>query len=107
VRERGVINYFGLQRFGSGAARTHEMGAMLLKGSWEEAVRMVFTPVGGDSDGVRAARAAFLDTVSAAPAGLAGGAAAAAGDRLGDRQNVHSETTVRKIASKINTIFRD
>ncbi|OMO55406.1 Pseudouridine synthase, TruD [Corchorus capsularis] len=33
----GFINYFGLQRFGSGSIPTHRIGATLLKGEWKVA----------------------------------------------------------------------
>ncbi|RVW95945.1 Pseudouridylate synthase 7-like [Vitis vinifera] len=35
----GFINYFGLQRFGSGSVPTHLIGAALLRGEWETAAR--------------------------------------------------------------------
>ncbi|KAG5405404.1 hypothetical protein IGI04_011523 [Brassica rapa subsp. trilocularis] len=40
----GFINYFGLQRFGSGSVPTHHVGAALLKGEWKEAVDMILDP---------------------------------------------------------------
>ena len=36
VQTCGFINYFGLQRFGKGAARSHEVGKTILKGDWEK-----------------------------------------------------------------------
>jgi TruD family tRNA pseudouridine synthase len=44
VRDRGFINYFGLQRFGSGASSTHETGYAVLRGDFEEACRLVLLP---------------------------------------------------------------
>lgn len=38
VRDRGFINYFGLQRFGSFSVGTWEVGVQLLLGSWRNAV---------------------------------------------------------------------
>ncbi|KAM7272775.1 hypothetical protein ACFE04_027438 [Oxalis oulophora] len=35
--KHGFINYFGLQRFGSGSVPTHLIGATLLKGEWKTA----------------------------------------------------------------------
>jgi len=32
--ERGFVNYFGLQRFGSGTVTTHAIGRALLRGEW-------------------------------------------------------------------------
>ncbi|CAA7041194.1 unnamed protein product [Microthlaspi erraticum] len=40
----GFINYFGLQRFGSGSVPTHHVGAALLKGEWKDAVDMILDP---------------------------------------------------------------
>lgn len=31
IKENGFINYFGLQRFGTGSAATHQVGKLLLK----------------------------------------------------------------------------
>ncbi|GKA54093.1 multisubstrate pseudouridine synthase 7 [Tanacetum coccineum] len=44
----GFINYFGMQRFGSGSVPTHLIGAKLLKGEWKEAVSMILDPRDGD-----------------------------------------------------------
>ncbi|GAV81172.1 TruD domain-containing protein [Cephalotus follicularis] len=52
----GFINYFGLQRFGSGSVPTHCVGATLLRGEWEAAVRMILDPRGGEKDFISNAR---------------------------------------------------
>lgn len=39
----GFINYFGLQRFGTGMVATHVVGKALLQGKWEEAIRLLLT----------------------------------------------------------------
>ncbi|KAE8653624.1 hypothetical protein Csa_007328 [Cucumis sativus] len=44
----GFINYFGLQRFGSGSVPTHLVGASLLRGEWKGAVNMILDPREGD-----------------------------------------------------------
>ncbi|KAG4928903.1 hypothetical protein JHK84_054451 [Glycine max] len=44
----GFINYFGLQRFGSGSLPTHLIGAALLRGEWKLAVDMILDPRDGD-----------------------------------------------------------
>ncbi|KAK7332884.1 hypothetical protein VNO80_29640 [Phaseolus coccineus] len=44
----GFINYFGLQRFGSGSLPTHLIGAALLRGEWKLAVDMILDPREGD-----------------------------------------------------------
>lgn len=50
VKERGFINYFGLQRFGSGGAPTSEVGLAMLKEDWEGAVKLVMTPRMGENE---------------------------------------------------------
>ncbi|CAK7340929.1 unnamed protein product [Dovyalis caffra] len=44
----GFINYFGLQRFGSGSVPTHFIGAALLRGEWKSAISMILDPREGD-----------------------------------------------------------
>ncbi|KAJ0982515.1 hypothetical protein J5N97_010770 [Dioscorea zingiberensis] len=39
LRRNGFINYYGLQRFGSGSVPTHMIGAALLKGEWNHAIK--------------------------------------------------------------------
>lgn len=41
LSEHGFINYFGMQRFGTGAVKTYEVGAALLSHRYESAVRMI------------------------------------------------------------------
>eukprot|EP00392_Amoebophrya_sp_AT5.2_P005528 g5537.t1 len=38
LEENGFLNYFGLQRFGTGQTKTHEIGALLLQGRFEDAM---------------------------------------------------------------------
>ncbi|CAA6658521.1 unnamed protein product [Spirodela intermedia] len=45
---KGFINYFGLQRFGSGSVPTHLVGAALLRGEWKAAVGLILDPRDGD-----------------------------------------------------------
>uniref|UniRef100_T2M708 Pseudouridylate synthase 7 homolog n=1 Tax=Hydra vulgaris TaxID=6087 RepID=T2M708_HYDVU len=44
LKENGFVNYFGLQRFGTGGVATHEIGKALLKNNFSEAVDMVLMP---------------------------------------------------------------
>ncbi|GMG99613.1 hypothetical protein Nepgr_001453 [Nepenthes gracilis] len=46
--KHGFINYFGLQRFGSGTVPTHFIGATLLRGEWKTAVDLILDPREGD-----------------------------------------------------------
>lgn len=45
LRARGFVNYFGLQRFGSGVSPTHETGFALLRGDFADVCRRVLLPV--------------------------------------------------------------
>ncbi|CAN0920472.1 Multisubstrate pseudouridine synthase 7 [Linum grandiflorum] len=58
----GFINYFGLQRFGSGSVATHLVGAALLRGEWKSAVNMILDPREGERDAVRKAREYYKET---------------------------------------------
>ncbi|KAG9451935.1 hypothetical protein H6P81_004839 [Aristolochia fimbriata] len=46
--KNGFINYFGLQRFGSGSVPTHLIGAALLRGEWKAAAGLILDPREGD-----------------------------------------------------------
>ncbi|XP_043503241.1 pseudouridylate synthase 7 homolog [Polistes fuscatus] len=51
LRDRGFINYYGLQRFGTVAAiPTHEIGKKLLQGKWNEAIDLILKPREGEKD---------------------------------------------------------
>jgi tRNA pseudouridine13 synthase len=55
-----VPNYYGLQRFGTFGAGTHLIGRAIVKGEFEEAVRLLLeAPLPGDPEAGRAAREAM------------------------------------------------
>ncbi|XP_034707286.1 multisubstrate pseudouridine synthase 7 isoform X3 [Vitis riparia] len=58
----GFINYFGLQRFGSGSVPTHLIGAALLRGEWETAVSLILDPREGERDAIRKAREYYKES---------------------------------------------
>ncbi|CDF39430.1 unnamed protein product [Chondrus crispus] len=45
VRKHGFVNYFGLQRFGSGVSGTHETGFAFLRGDFEDVCRRILLPL--------------------------------------------------------------
>lgn len=47
LRSNGFINYFGMQRFGTSAIMTHEVGREILKRNYEEAVNLILKPRAG------------------------------------------------------------
>eukprot|EP00871_Galdieria_phlegrea_P005984 jgi/Galph1/873/GphlegSOOS_G5685.1 len=44
VKQKGFINYFGLQRFGSGEIPSHQVGFEILRGNYEKANHLILTP---------------------------------------------------------------
>ncbi|PNH12179.1 Multisubstrate pseudouridine synthase 7 [Tetrabaena socialis] len=77
VGRRGFLNYFGLQRFGSGGAPTHVVGRALLSGDYERAARLVLRGRPDERPDIAAARRLFTEggdaRVGAGRAATAGG----------------------------------
>ncbi|KAJ8576920.1 hypothetical protein ON010_g2285 [Phytophthora cinnamomi] len=59
--EHGFINYFGLQRFGTKAIATHEIGRAILQRDHKRVVDLLLSPQEGDATKIREARQAFQD----------------------------------------------
>ena len=70
VAAGGFVNYFGLQRFGSGeGVATHAVGALLLRGAFRRGLQAILDPTSpGLSAAERAARAHYGATADAAAA---------------------------------------
>ena len=70
VAAGGFVNYFGLQRFGSGeGVPTHAVGALLLRGAFRRGLQAILDPTSpGLSAAERAARAHYGATADAAAA---------------------------------------
>ncbi|XP_061340409.1 multisubstrate pseudouridine synthase 7 isoform X1 [Gastrolobium bilobum] len=58
----GFINYFGLQRFGSGSVPTHLIGGALLRGEWKLAVDLILDPRDGERSAIAKARKYYKDS---------------------------------------------
>lgn len=43
VKDKGFINYFGLQRFGTRTIQTHEVGLAILQNQWEKAIDLILS----------------------------------------------------------------
>ncbi|SPO38679.1 related to PUS7 - Pseudouridine synthase [Pseudozyma flocculosa] len=56
IRERGFINYYGMQRFGTGSVPTHEFGVLIFKGDYRGAVELLFEERDSDGDEMREAK---------------------------------------------------
>jgi len=55
VREKGFINYYGMQRFGTSQISTQSVGALLLKGDWKGACESILdVKAGGMNDSLAA-----------------------------------------------------
>ncbi|WFD36592.1 tRNA pseudouridine(13) synthase [Malassezia cuniculi] len=50
VAANGYINYFGMQRFGTGAVPTHSIGIQILRGDYAKALDLLLAPHADDSD---------------------------------------------------------
>ncbi|XP_059064023.1 multisubstrate pseudouridine synthase 7-like [Cryptomeria japonica] len=61
--KNGFINYFGLQRFGSGSVPTHSIGAALLRGEWKTAVDLILDPRDGERRDIKEAREYYKSTM--------------------------------------------
>ncbi|KAL9225491.1 hypothetical protein vseg_001408 [Gypsophila vaccaria] len=59
--KHGFVNYFGLQRFGSGSIPTHLIGAALLRGEWKAAIDMILDPREGEKDATRIIREQYKE----------------------------------------------
>lgn len=52
LKAHGFINYYGLQRFGTMAVKSHDVGIKLLQGKWQEAIDLILAPREDETDGM-------------------------------------------------------
>ena len=50
LKESGFINFFGLQRFGSGGGKTAQVGLAMLKQDWSGAIDLILMRRQGDDE---------------------------------------------------------
>ena len=60
TKEKGFINYFGLQRFGTGIVPTHLVGMSVLKRDWK-AIDLIMTGGTKERQDIAKAREAYRD----------------------------------------------
>ncbi|CAA7259859.1 unnamed protein product [Cyclocybe aegerita] len=60
IKNKGFINYYGMQRFGTASVPTHSIGLALLKSEWQKAAHMILQKRHGEHPDVEAARDAWL-----------------------------------------------
>lgn len=56
IRERGFINYYGMQRFGTAPMPTHAVGLALLRGEWALAAELLLAERDGEQQDMILAR---------------------------------------------------
>ncbi len=61
VASRGFVNFFGLQRFGTGGSSTHAIGAAIMRGEWLNAVKEIMKPRWGEDRDTHNAKVLFLE----------------------------------------------
>jgi tRNA pseudouridine13 synthase len=59
IGDSGFVNFFGLQRFGSGGTKSHHSGLALFRQDWKQFVEMLFAPREGDRPEVLSMKEAF------------------------------------------------
>ncbi|RKP03058.1 hypothetical protein CXG81DRAFT_3451, partial [Caulochytrium protostelioides] len=59
--EKGFVNYFGMQRFGTRDIGTHQAGILMLAGQWQETINLIMAPKSGESATITAARAQWAE----------------------------------------------
>jgi len=62
LAERGFVNYYGMQRFGTGSLPTHVVGRAILRGDWKLACSLLLGVRDGENGEVRRAREYMRDT---------------------------------------------
>jgi tRNA pseudouridine13 synthase len=60
LQEKGFINYYGMQRFGTSLVSTHSIGALLLNGQWKAACELILDVKAGGMNDSLVARELFL-----------------------------------------------
>ncbi|KAF8314759.1 pseudouridine synthase [Clavulina sp. PMI_390] len=61
MKERGFINYYGMQRFGTSPIPTHSIGLALLQSNWKRALDLILRPRPGEAHEAEAGRRAWLE----------------------------------------------
>ncbi|EAY07229.1 hypothetical protein TVAG_050450 [Trichomonas vaginalis G3] len=62
LSEKGFINYFGMQRFGTTAMSTHTIGIAILRKEWQKVIDMIMSPIEGNQEDVNKAKTIYMKT---------------------------------------------
>lgn len=61
IRDKGFINFYGMQRFGTSTVPTHVTGLLLLQGKWGEAIDTILSLREGEHPDCTRGRLAWLE----------------------------------------------
>ncbi|KAF9585989.1 multisubstrate pseudouridine synthase 7 [Lunasporangiospora selenospora] len=61
LKDKGFVNYYGMQRFGTGSVGTHQIGRAIIKGAWSQAVDLILLPRPGEAEDAEKARQHWAD----------------------------------------------
>ena len=59
LSEKGFINYFGMQRFGTTSVPTHEIGKLIIKREWLTIIKKLIEPAQNENEQTHKAKIAF------------------------------------------------
>ncbi|KAH0803439.1 pseudouridylate synthase 7-like [Histomonas meleagridis] len=62
LEENGFLNYFGMQRFGTGKIPTHQYGIHILRQEWDELIKIFITPQEGELESTHKAKLIYQRT---------------------------------------------
>ena len=62
LQQRGFLNYYGMQRFGTGSVPSHVVGRAMLRGDWKLTVSLLLAVREGEREDVKKAREYLRDT---------------------------------------------
>lgn len=65
LTQKGFINYFGMQRFGTTALSTHTVGIAILRKEWQNVIDMIMSPIDGNQEDVNNAKILYKRTKDA------------------------------------------
>mmetsp|Transcript_40206 Transcript_40206/g.126536 ORF Transcript_40206/g.126536 Transcript_40206/m.126536 type:complete len:379 (-) Transcript_40206:901-2037(-) len=65
MKSKGFINYFGLQRFGTGSVPSAEVGKWIILREWEKAVEVIMDPATAKDPGERRAKVKYKENGNA------------------------------------------
>lgn len=95
MEEHGFLNYFGMQRFGTGQVSTHAVGLAVLRGDYAEAVRLVLQ---APADEAPAGEAPTDDGAPPAVAAVRAAQAAVAAGNYREAYHLYPKTCVAERA---------